>query len=292
MIHIPYPNARDRAKILRGYLDGASHTVSDADLDALAIVALGLTGADIEQITRTARRHARRDKGRPIETEDLRRLILGIPSHNMRHPIGAPLLKRICVHETGHTLVTLLGADGGQSLQHVSASGPSEHMGGFVLSQPNISLAMSTGEYILDQICAVLAGRAAEAMIFGENSIGIGSGGADPACDLARATRLACAYVSHYGFSKSGVLLWRQQVPEQNSPLAEEIEQLLQDQYDRAGSLLASHRMTFDKIVEQLMVRQDLSGDEVRRIARDTGLRVADQSDSPALEEAGFVGAY
>jgi cell division protease FtsH len=285
VIPVPRPDAAARTRILRRYLSAQRHTVSAAELDALGLGAVGLTGADLEQIVRTAGRRARRDNGRPIQADDLRRLILRLPEKEAQRAIDPALLYRICVHEAGHALVTLLGADGGTSLQHVSTLSPTEEVGGFVLCLPNIECAMARGEYLLDQICAALAGRAAEALVFGERNIGIGSGGSDPGCDLATATKMAGTYVTQFGFSRSGSLAWRPSLPPHDANLMGEVEGILSEQYGRAGALLALYRNVLDVIAEELAVRHDMSGDEVREIARNAGLSVAanDSHWSPSL---------
>jgi ATP-dependent Zn protease len=289
IIAVPHPDASARARILRRYLSGQQHSVSTEEFELLGRASVGLTGADIEQVVRTASRRARRDKARLIHTDDLRRLILRLPEISEQRPVDPSLLHRICVHEAGHALLTLLGGDGGKSLQHVSTVSPTEDTGGFVLCLPDIAWAMASGDCLLDQMCAALAGRAAEAVIFGENNIGIGSGGADPDCDLATATKLAGAYVSQYGFSRSGTLVWRQKLPAQDAWLTAEVEMILREQYDRAAALLARHRSVLDAIAAALTVRLDMSGDEVRQIARTAGLDVA-ANDSRWLPGARIAG--
>ena len=285
VIPVPRPDAAARTRILRRYLSGQRHSVSAVELEALGQSAVGLTGADLEQIVRTAGRRARRDNDRPIQADDVRRLILRLPEKEVQRPIAPALLHRICVHEAGHALVTLLGADGGTSLQHVSTVSPTEEVGGFVVCLPNIECAMARGEYLLDQICAALAGRAAEALIFGERNIGIGSGGADPGCDLATATKMAGTYVTQFGFSRSGSLAWRPSLPPHDACLMGEVEGILSEQYGRAGALLARYRTVLDVIAEELAVRHDMSGEEVRQIAVNAGLDVAanDSHWSPDL---------
>jgi ATP-dependent Zn protease len=83
--------------------------------------------------------------------------------------------------------------------------------------------------------------------------------------------------------------VWRQKLPAQDAWLTAEVEMILREQYDRAAALLARHRSVLDAIAAALTVRLDMSGDEVRQIARTAGLDVA-ANDSRWLPGARIAG--
>jgi cell division protease FtsH len=174
VIRIPLPDQDSLAKILR------VHRGSDlvaVDLSRPALLAMGSTGADCERWARGARRRAR-NAGRPMEPEDLLAEIQDGDWQQREDDL------RVCaVHEAGHALLQAFEQPG--TLQYVSIRGGSGH-GGQVAVARRPSVA--TEEWLCTQLRQLLAGRAAEEMVFGRAT---GGSGGPPDSDLARATRLA-----------------------------------------------------------------------------------------------------
>lgn len=264
-IPVPYPNASDLALILRYYLADSVHEIDEQQFRSLGRLAVGLTGADIEAIARTARRRARRDGGRAVQAEDVRREVLGLPLESKQRLISQEKLHVLCVHEAGHAVAVLADAKGRETLQHVSVIG-SDTRGGFVLSSADDEHRLPVRESLLAFVRACLAGRAAEEMVFGAEGITTGSGGPSENCDLARATRAATAYFDHYAFGPSGSLVWSKDGDGSSPSRLADIEELLKEQYAAARRLLEERRRLFDRLVAILLEDQEITGDDARRL--------------------------
>jgi cell division protease FtsH len=159
----------------------------------------------------------------------------------------------LAVHEAGHGLVyALLFGQPPQELKinvATFAGGYNNYERPKALSKRNLQ----------DTVCVSLAGRAAEAMVFGDAACTSGAEG-----DLKRATAVAAQYVRHYGFAKhlsrrdvatdAGENLNTEVQP--SNPL---IEELLQQQYARAQGLLLNNASIFMRITQALTCEGEVS---------------------------------
>jgi ATP-dependent Zn protease len=175
----------------------SSETPVCNSLKPLALAAAGRTGADIERVIREARQKARRQNRQMTYDDIMAALTAGQSS------MGPELLWRIAVHESGHALVTILF--GIADIQTVSVG---NGQGGFVDSLTKTGM-VENEDWLQKLIACLLAGRAAETLIFGDTSIG--SGGTS-ASDLARATKLATDAEASLGLVWFG-LVWDNTIP-------------------------------------------------------------------------------
>lgn len=193
-IEIPLPDVSSLVGIFRTHL-GAD--LRDTNLRDAAVAARGRTGADIERFVREARRRARL-ANRPVNLVDLLHVVR---SGQPEWP--ADLRRRIAYHEAGHAIA--LRALGIGDLSALSIGGT----GGFAEVDLAEMRAM-TRVHLEKHLVALVAGRAAEHLIFGEPSAG--AGGSDES-DLSRATRLATRLETAYGLGAFGLIC----VPESSS---------------------------------------------------------------------------
>lgn len=227
-------------------------------LRPLALLALGKTGADIERLLRDVRRTARRS-GRGITWHDLE---TGLRAGQAS--MSADLRRRAAIHEAGHALVyTLTG------IAEVQSASIGLHGVGLVTAVPNAHLP-ETEAWLMNTIAALLAGRAAEILVFHEPIAG--AGGADES-DLARATAMALAAETSLGFSKQQPLRYRSVAMGMHEltmdrELADRVNQRLERAEAMAKDLIQANRPALDMIASCLDSVGILSGDEVRRIVR------------------------
>lgn len=225
-------------------------------LKRLGTRAMGLTGADVERIVREARQVARRQK-RSIRYKDLEDGI------RMNRPeLPHDLRWRFAVHEAGHAIVhhalklgpiqgiTIDMPDGGYSLLAFQRSGS------------------DTLSYREDLLAMLLAGRAAEQIVF--CSVSVGSAGSDDS-DLARATGLALALERSLGFGAVQPLLYRDDkdptpVLDAHSDLAARVHARLEKALAKALDLLTGSRDKLDRLTAVLFEQQVLDGDVVLEI--------------------------
>ncbi len=233
-------------------------------LQRLAARALGMTGADIQRVVKEARAQARRQK-RPLVLADLE---AGI--RRQRPVPSMERLRTVAVHEAGHVLVHhVLGLG---SIAGVTIDDPSGRGYGSLGFEPT---AVEHVTWIHDTLAMLLAGRAAEMLVFGLP--GAGAGGSDDS-DLARATSLAFALERTVGLGSEHPLLYR---PHQNPTsvldaqpqLAERVHEHLERAEKRAGDLILEYRPAFDALVEALVRAQALDGPEVVQILEKAGAK-------------------
>ncbi|HQR48901.1 MAG TPA: hypothetical protein PL152_06170, partial [Steroidobacteraceae bacterium] len=132
---------------------------------------------------------------------------------------------------------------------------------GFTATAPAEGAVMTRTE-VQERLRTILAGRAAEEVIFGKEDVSLSAGGGDGS-DLAVATRVATRVICTSGFSGDHSLLWT------SSPTAAQLEQvegLLRVCYRAAIDLLRDQRAALDRIVQGLVERQELDGAAVRSL--------------------------
>jgi ATP-dependent Zn protease len=222
-------------------------------LKRLGTRAMGLTGADVERIVREARQVARRQK-RPVRYQDLED---GIRMNRPQLPHD--LRWRFAVHEAGHAIV-----------HHALRLGPIQGItidmpdGGYNLLSFHRSGSDTLG-YREDLLAMLLAGRAAEQIVF--CSVSVGSAGSDNS-DLARATRLALAIERSLGFGAVQPLLYRDDkdptpVLDAHPDLAARVHARLEKALGRAAEILNDNRRRLDRLTAVLFEHHALDGDAV-----------------------------
>lgn len=244
VIPISRPDVPALKAIYLAKLRSYDYAISDDELEDCAALSLGLTGADVELLVRGARRRARMSDNRPITAKDLQDEIFSIPPQAARKPLHGTQLARTAYHEAGHALLGLLIPSVREHVQIASVVSDDQGALGFVAIKS--SGRNMTRNELIDRICVLMAGRAAEALIFGEDEISTGAGGPNPQNDLASARRLAEAAIGIYGFSTTHPN-WHTTSPDET-----EAKTLIAEQYERAKSVLEARRTTLIAISERL----------------------------------------
>lgn len=225
------------------------------DLEPLAAISCGASGADVELFVRSARRTARH-AGRELHLEDLVAEVRG-PLADL--PVD--LRHRIAVHEAGHAIAAVrLGLSNTVSVS-ILARGTTLGITSF--ERPARPLqTQATGRLMLAYI---LAGRAAEDILLGSPSSGSG-GRADS--DLAQATMMAAQLEGSYGLGDTGILTWHGE-PGQHASLMREprlrraVDQTLATIYAEVRTLLAAQRQPLARVACALETHLHLSAREL-----------------------------
>lgn len=161
-----------------------------ADLTPIAAAAVGMSGAGIASVVRTARATARA-AGRAVSLADLASAIA------VTHPpLPAQLRHRIAIHESGHAIVARATGRGRPRMLGIHAAGGWADTG--------TEAALTDRADIAAALAVLLAGRAAETLVLG--APGSGAGGSSQS-DLARATTMAAALEVSWGLGDS--VVWR-----------------------------------------------------------------------------------
>ena len=181
-IHVATPDRAGLAAILRFYLRGAS--IPEQVIASLANQLLGLSGADVETVVKRARSLARMSRTE-MSGDHLR-----AAADAVAEPEDAARLRRIAVHEAGHAIAArALGMTVGRVTIGMSGG-----------QTPTQGLPYMTPDNARDQLTVMLAGRAAEELVFGDVTSG---GGQGPGSDLANATTLAAQMHHQWGFANT-----------------------------------------------------------------------------------------
>lgn len=261
VIKIEAPDAESRVAILRGYLGTNCELGTLTDFVNSTV---GWSGAQIEKLARDARRLARNDD-RAVTEADICKVL---PARMM---LSQGNLRRLAVHEAGHAIV---GVVLGKSLDHVYIKDHiiegNDGAIGKAVFKDELRL-MERSEDYSSSISMMLGGIAAEWLIFGDHASGAGG---RPSSDLARATDIATVMERYFAYGGTLVtdlgtgdrpLEWlRLSDPE----LRAKVEHRLQDEMERAKSILAERRLALDALVSKLQTRYIADGAEVEAILK------------------------
>jgi len=257
VIRIPRPNSESLEMIYHHYLGtlGSDADVApDLDLRSLGRLSVGLTGADVERIVRGAVRRGRK-AGRPLSQNDLMAEITNKPrdpSASLR--LTPDDIERTAVHEAGHALAHFLTPSKGADIGFVTVVPRDDGTLGFVATLPDERVHLTRGD-CEDKIDIFLAGRAAEALRYGEEQVSSGA-----SSDLKSATALVVQMITKLGLGGKRKLLWSESMSPADLALAEETLSLA---HDRVLGKLRQHEKRLAALTQALVDRQELSGDEV-----------------------------
>lgn len=274
-IVVDRPDLKGREAILRVHARNKP-LEEDVDLNVLARRTPGFTGADLENVLNEAALLAARRRKKAIgmaELEDAIDRIVGGTEKRSR-VISEKEKERVAYHEAGHALVSSL-LPGSDPVHKISII-PRGAALGYTLQLPAEDRYLVTRSEIMDRICVLLAGRAAEELVFGE----ISTGAQD---DLERSTRMARRMVTEFGMSEElgpltfgsredAPFLGRDIVRERNyseevaARIDREVNNLVASLYKKTLDLLRQYRERLDSVARALMDRETLEGPELQAI--------------------------
>lgn len=279
-IIIDHPDVKGREAILRVHLKGKP-LADDVDIGKLAKQTAGFSGADLANMVNEAAILAAR-KGRDRITmsdlmEALEKVIVG-PERKSR--LLSPQEKRIAAyHESGHALVSKL-----LKVREVTKVTiiPRGLAMGYTLNLPQEDRHLMTRQELLDEMTVLLAGRAAEELVFGEVTTGAAN-------DLERATELARRMVCEFGMSerlgpvtlgrKAGpIFLGRDIVEDRNyseavaSEIDREVRRIVEECYERAKQLLSQYRHALHALAERLLEEETIDGEALNDLLKSFGV--------------------
>ena len=269
-IYVDLPELKDREEIFKVHLKPLK-LAEDIDYAFLAKQTPGFSGADIANVANEAALIAARKNKLAVEKQDfldsIDRIVGGL--ENRSKVIKPSEKKAIAYHEAGHATVSWL-LQHAHPLLKVTIVPRGKALGAaWYLPQER---QITTKDQLLDQMCSVLGGRAAEEIVFGEISTGAQN-------DLERATKQAYAMVSIYGMSdKVGMLSYydstgqsdfsfTKHYSEKTAELIDaEVKDMVSAAYERAKQLLSDHREQHRQVAELLIEREVIFSDDLENI--------------------------
>lgn len=269
-IYVDLPELKDREEIFKVHLKSLA-LADDVDASFLAKQTPGFSGADIANVTNEAALIAARKNKSRVERQDfldsVDRIVGGLEKKSKI--IRASEKKAIAYHEAGHATISWL-LEHAHPLLKVTIVPRGKALGAawYLPKERQIT----TKEQLLDEMCAVLGGRAAEEICFGSISTGAQN-------DLERATKQAYAMVSIYGMSSvvgnisyydsSGQsdFAFTKPYSEKTAELIDsEVKEMIEAAYVRAKEILVANREKHKEISELLLEREVIFSDDLERI--------------------------
>ena len=294
-IVVDQADMKGRKEIFEIYLKGKPVS-EEVDPELLARRTPGFSGADIETVVNEAALLAAREGKKVIETSDMESAIdkvLAGPERKSRI-IREDEKRMIAYHEAGHALVS-------KSLPHADpvhkVSILSRGMAlGYTMQVPAEDRYLRTRTQLLDQATILLAGRAAEELVFGEPTTGASS-------DLESVTLLVREMVTQYGMSDSlgpltfgrkhgPVFLGKDLVEEKNysddvaKAIDEEIKKIVGYCYAEARNILLERRNMLDRIVQRLLEIETMNSEELDEIIKGNSSDGTSNAQLPAASLA------
>ncbi len=270
-IHVELPDLNERRDIFKVHLRPLKKLAADVNPDFLAKQTPGFSGADIANVTNEAALIAARKDKKQVEKQDfldaVDRIIGGLEKKNKIITIDEK--KTIAYHEAGHALVSWV-LEHANPLIKVTIVPRGQALGAaWYLPEER---QLTTKEQMLDEMCAILGGRAAEELFFGRISTGALN-------DLERVTKQAYAMVSYYGMSsKIGNLSFYDSTGQSEysfgKPYSEETSKsidaetklIVDEAYIRAKDTLTKYKEQHNKLAELLLEREVLFAEDLEQI--------------------------
>lgn len=264
-VAVSAPDKSGRLEILQVHAKGKPLS-PDINLESVAVQTSGMTGAELAMLLNEAALQAAKDPKnemilRKHLDEAMYRVVAGPAKHNRL--MSEKERRMTSYHEMGHALI---GEElpGNDQVHKVSIVPRGESLGQtFYVSEEDIY--SRTSNQLKNRICGMLGGRAAEELFVGE----YGTGAAN---DLQQATDLAYRMITEFGFSQT--LGFR--VITDNTPLSparrelvdQEIQSLLDAEYQRAKEILERKREVLKRCAETLLKKETLDREEFLAIAK------------------------
>lgn len=261
-IEIGLPDVNSRKKILT--LHGENKPLSEeVDLEALSKSTVYFSGAMLENLLNEAAISAANENSQLIRQIHIDQafytVIAGAPKTD-RSYITPQERKITAYHEAGHALVTSLLLPE-HYISKVTIIPSVRGAGGFNLSIPKDTM-FQTQRQISANIQVLLAGRAAEELIFGENEITTGAGN-----DIQKASSLIVDYINKFGMDpEMGMFSMDVLESRHDEELINKCRNLMNQLYDNTRDLLKTNLDKLGRIAEELLERESLNGKDIERI--------------------------
>lgn len=254
-IYVGNPNVKARKEIFGVHTKDKPLDAS-IDIEDLARKTHGFSGAQLANIANEAAIIAVRNKKKVIDINDfnsaIERVVAGL---EVKNP-SVLEKERVIVasHEAGHALVgKILNVD---MIQKVSIV-PRGQALGYVLRVPDEDRYLLTKDELYSKIKVLLAGRAAEYVVFGE----ITTGAKD---DLTKATEIAQEMVCSYGMSSLGNISIKEQYMQYAfAKIDREVKKILNSCYDEALKIVQDNKSMLTIISQYLLDNENMTGDEL-----------------------------
>jgi cell division protease FtsH len=274
-VMVDLPDLSGRAQILNIHARGVKFA-PEVDLEAIARITPGFSGADLANIINEAALLAARTDRLSVEMLDLEEAIERVMAGSERRTrvMNVQEKRTVAYHEAGHALVASLTP--GVDPVHKVTIVPRGQALGYTMQLPEQDRYLLTESELKARLAVLLGGRAAEAVTFGQ----VSTGATD---DLARATDLARRMVTEYGMSPAAGPVRLAAGPDSSSLYGQagldarvspqtaaqvdiETRRIVEEALVFAWELLDRHPDGLRRLAELLIEQETISGEIVTRI--------------------------
>ena len=292
-IHVDLPDLAERKAIFNVHLRPLKKD-DTVDVDFLARHTPGFSGADIANVCNEAALIAARHNSTHVGKQDflnaVDRIIGGLEKKTK--VMTADEKRAIAIHEAGHATISWF-CQYADPLLKVTIVPRGQALGAaWYLPEERV---ITTKEEMLDEMCALLGGRAAEELFRGSISTGAMN-------DLERATKSAYGMVAYAGMSEAlpNICYYNNQEYQFQRPYSEttaklmdeEVLKMINTQYERAKKLLNEHVEGHRQLAELLFQKEVIFAEDVEKIfgkrpwvSRSEEIIEANEANAPKLED-------
>lgn len=274
------PDVKGRTEILKVHAKDKMLS-DDVNLDDIARITAGFTGADLANLLNEAAIKAAGEGRSSIKDEDIKKSLIrvGIGTEKKSRVVSDLEKKIVAYHEAGHAILFHVLPHVGP-VYTVSIIPTGEGAGGYTMPLPEKDDMLITKGKMLEEITVSLGGRIAESMIFDDITTGASS-------DIRQATRAARAMVTRYGFSdKVGEICYdndddevfigrdlahaKSYSDEVAATIDSEVKRIIDECYARGEKILNEYKDVLDKTAELLLEKERITREEFEALFDNT----------------------
>ena len=270
------PDKKGRLDILKVHVKKVT-LAQDVDLEQVAALTTGFSGADLANRVNEAALAARRRRASAVELQDftatIERIVAGLEKKS--RVLNPKERETVAHHEMGHALV-LPETD---PVHKISIIPRGIGALGYTLQRPTEDRFLMTRTDLEHKIAVLLGGRAAEKLVFGELS----TGAAD---DLARATDIARDMITRFGMDEGlGYIAFEAQRPRfldtpelahggcrvaesTQARIDQAIRDIVMGVFERAYRILDINRAVLERCARELLAREALDESDIRQLTQ------------------------
>jgi cell division protease FtsH len=274
------PDKTGRVQILKVHVRKVK-LAPDVDLEQVAALTTGFSGADLANLVNEAALAATRRGADAIGladfTQAIERIVAGLEKKN--RVLNPREREIVAYHEMGHALAAL-ALPGSDPVHKVSIIPRGIGALGYTIQRPTEDRFLMTRAELENKIVVLLGGRAAEKLVFGHLS----TGAAD---DLAKVTDIARDMVTRYGMVEDlGYVAYEPQrarfldvptypqggcttSPDTQQRIDEAVRSIVMSAFDRATAILARNRAVLERCARELLARETLDEAAIRELTAD-----------------------
>ncbi|EKQ3342838.1 ATP-dependent metallopeptidase FtsH/Yme1/Tma family protein [Escherichia coli] len=273
------PDKKVRLDILKVHVKKVT-LAQDVDLEQVAALTTGFSGADLANRVNEAALAARRRRASAVELQDftatIERIVAGLEKKS--RVLNPKERETVAHHEMGHALVALALPET-DPVHKISIIPRGIGALGYTLQRPTEDRFLMTRTDLEHKIAVLLGGRAAEKLVFGELS----TGAAD---DLARATDIARDMITRFGMDEGlGYIAFEAQRPRfldtpelahggcrvaesTQARIDQAIRDIVMGVFERAYRILDINRAVLERCARELLARETLDESDIRQLTQ------------------------